>query len=243
MRHLCIGTSGWNYPHWRGVFYPPGLAQSRWLEYYAGAFNSVELNVTFYRLLKRQTFEGWRQRTPEGFRFVVKGSRFITHVKKLHSAAEPLTLLIENARGLGEKLAAFLWQLPPTLKKDLKRLEAFLESLRNTGIRQAFEFRNESWFDAETYALLEAYNACLCIADSARFPSAREVTADFVYLRFHGRAGLYSSSYSEGELKEWAEFAAGCARSGLFAFFNNDAHGYAVKDAAAFRELVCQRLR
>jgi len=238
MYRLFIGTSGWNYAHWsEGVFYPPGLSQNKWLQYYTDFFNSVELNVTFYRLVQKKTFQNWYKRTPRDFYFVAKGSRFITHIKKIKAVKEPLSLFIESAINLKEKLAAILWQLPPSLKKDLKRLETFLKLLKKTKIRQVFEFRNESWFDKETYALLKEYNTCLCIAHSNRFPCVKEVTADFLYLRFHGGESLYSSNYPDKELKEWADFVKGTKKD-IFVFFNNDAYGYAVKDALRFRELL-----
>lgn len=252
MSRLFIGTSGWNYPHWRDIFYPKDLSQSKWLQHYTEFFNAVELNVTFYRLVQKKTFQNWYKRTPRDFYFVAKGSRFITHIKKLKAAKESLGLFIDNVIELKEKLAAILWQLPPSFsrqscnvgrdpafagKKDLKRLEAFLKLLKKTKIRQAFEFRNESWFDKEVYALLKQYGACLCIAHSSRFPCVKELTADFLYLRFHGGESLYSSNYPDKELKEWANFAKSTKRD-IFAFFNNDAYGYAVKNALRFRELL-----
>jgi len=124
-KKIFIGTSGWNYPHWKGIFYPKGLSQSRWLEHYVKFFNSVELNVTFYRLVKRPVFEGWYKRTPENFYFIIKGSRFITHVKRLKNCRQPVKLLLENAGALKEKLAVVLWQLPPGFKADIERLENF----------------------------------------------------------------------------------------------------------------------
>jgi uncharacterized protein YecE (DUF72 family) len=239
MSKLFIGTSGWNYPHWAdGVFYPEGLTQRKWLEYYANFFNCVELNVTFYRSVKRKVFENWNKRTPKDFFFVAKGPRFITHIKKLKIEKVSLDLFMDSCTGLKKKLAAILWQLPPSYKKDLKRLGAFLKSLKKTKIRQVFEFRNESWFDKQVYALLKEYNACLCIAHSGRFPCVKEITADFIYLRFHGGQELYSSNYSERELKEWAAFAKKLKNKDIFAFFNNDAYGYAVKNALKFRELL-----
>jgi uncharacterized protein YecE (DUF72 family) len=243
MSRLFVGTSGWHYPHWaRGVFYPTGLNQGKWLEYYATFFNCVELNVTFYRLVQMKTFQNWYKRTPEDFYFVVKGSRFITHIKKIKGISESLKLFIDNAIELKGKLAAILWQLPPGLKKDLKRLELFLKLLKKTQIRQVFEFRNISWFDQEVYNLFKEYNSCLCIAHSSRFPCIKETTADFLYLRFHGAESLYSSNYSNKELKEWADFTKKISsRDGknkdIFVFFNNDACGYAVKNALKFKEL------
>ncbi|MCM8795521.1 MAG: DUF72 domain-containing protein [Candidatus Omnitrophica bacterium] len=240
MRELFVGTSGWNYPHWAdGVFYPQGLRQNNWLGYYAQHFNCVELNVTFYRTPEKKTFKNWYKKTPDDFCFVAKGSRLITHIKKLKQIKEPLNLFINNVISLKTKLAAILWQLPPSFKKDKKVLSTFLRLLKTSGIRQVFEFRNKSWFDEEVYALLKSYNASLCIAHSGdRFPCVKEVTADFIYLRFHGGESLYSSNYSDKELKEWVDFAKRFKDKDIFAFFNNDAFGYAVKNALRFRELL-----
>lgn len=238
MPKLYIGTSGWNYAHWQAVFYPEGLSQNKRLEYYTQFFNSVELNVTFYRLVRKQIFENWYKRTPKGFYFVAKGSRFITHIKRLKDCRKPLKLFLDNVLGLKEKLICILWQLPPRFKRDLGRLEAFLELLKHLKTRQAFEFRNETWFDKETYALLKKYNVCLCIAHSPDFPCIKELTADFLYLRFHGGASLYASNYSDKELKEWANFAKKSKAKEILAFFNNDAYGYAVKNASTFKKLL-----
>lgn len=241
MANLFIGTSGWNYPHWAdGVFYPEGLSQSKWLEYYAKFFNSVELNVTFYRLVSAKTFQNWYKRTPKDFYFVAKGSRFITHIKRLRAVSEPLSLFLGNVTALKEKLAAILWQFPPSFKKDLRRLEAFLKLLnKKTETRQVFEFRNPTWFDNESYMLFKKHNACLCIAHSGtRYPCVKKETADFIYLRFHGGKSLYSSNYTDEELKEWTAFAKGTKDKDIFAFFNNDFCGYAVKNALKFRHFL-----
>lgn len=238
MSKSYIGTSGWNYPHWQGIFYPKDLNQGNWLEHYAKFFNAVELNVTFYRLVQKKTFHNWRKRTPKEFSFVAKGSRFITHIKRINSVKKSLNLFIDNVVELKEKLAAMLWQFPPSFKEDHKRLESFFKALNKTKIRQVFEFRHGSWFKKETYALLKKYNACLCIAHSARFPCAKEVTADFLYLRFHGSDSLYSSNYFDRELKEWADFAKKHKNKDIFAFFNNDAYAYAIKNALKFKELL-----
>jgi uncharacterized protein YecE (DUF72 family) len=236
-----IGTSGYNYSHWaNGVFYPEGLTQNKWLEYYCQFFNSVELNVSFYRLVSKRVFENWYKRTPKDFSFVAKGSRFITHVKKLKDCREPLKIFLENSSGLKEKLSCILWQLPPGLKKDLKRLEDFLKILKDSAknLKQAIEFRNKSWFDKETYDLLKRYNICLCIAHSDRWKCVKEITSDFLYLRFHGGEILYGSNYSDKELKDWADFALSTKIGEVFGFFNNDAYGYAVKNALKFKELL-----
>lgn len=236
-----IGTSGYNYSHWSdGVFYPEELSQSKWLEYYSQFFNSVELNVSFYRLPSKKTFENWYKRTPEDFYFIAKGSRFITHIKKLSDCKEPLGLFLENSSGLKEKLSCILWQLPPRLKRDLVKLENFLKLLEGSTktTRQAFEFRNMSWFDKETYEVLKRYRVCLCIAHSHHWPCVKEITSDFLYLRFHGGEILYGSNYSEEELKEWADFVKSTKIKEIFAFFNNDAYGFAVKNALRFKELL-----
>ena len=236
---IYVGTSGWNYPHWKGVFYPNGLSQTKWLQHYIKFFNCVELNVTFYRLVKKKTFQNWRETSPKDFYFVAKGSRFITHIKRLNDIKQPLDLFLDNALGLEEKLVLVLWQLPPSFKKDIKRLAAFFKLLKKTNLRHSFEFRNDTWFDKEVYQLFKEYNFCLCIAHSPRFPCQRIVTADYLYFRFHGQELLYSSNYSDRELKDWARFAREFKKSkDIFAFFNNDAHGFAVKNALRFRELL-----
>lgn len=237
MPRLFIGTSGWNYPHWQVVFYPKELKQSTWLEYYTKFFNAVELNVTFYRTIQKKTFQNWHKRTPQNFYFIAKGSRFITHIKMLKDCKESLDLFFGNCLWLKDKLACVLWQLKPSHKKDLKRLAYFLKCLKKFKVRQAFEFRHTTWFAQEVYDLLKANNSCFCIADSERWPCAKEITADFIYLRFHGRDGLYSGNYSDKELKNWARFAESTKRD-VFTFFNNDAYGYALKNALKFRELL-----
>lgn len=243
---MYIGTSGYAYPHWRGVFYPPRLPSYKWLEFYTQHFNSVELNVTFYRLPARKVFEGWHKRTPRNFKFVIKGSRFITHIKKLHNCGDSLKIFFDNAGALRNKLLCVLWQLPPSLKCNLKRLEAFLKQLKKkySFCLHSFEFRNNSWFNEETYGLLKTYSSNLCIADSPNLPSSEAITAPFLYLRFHGGRALYSSEYSEEELHTWAErvkmWSANNKIKTILAFFNNDAYGFAVKNAVAFKQILNQ---
>ena len=167
MGKILIGTSGYNYPHWGGgVFYPKKLPQRRWLEFYSREFNTVELNVTFYRLPQESAFLSWRKRTPDGFKFAVKGSRFITHVKRLKDPGQPLKLFFSRVKLLKEKLGPVLWQLPPSFKSNPKRLAGFLKALKKyKSIRQAFEFRNETWFSDEIFKMLKLENASLCSAD------------------------------------------------------------------------------
>jgi uncharacterized protein YecE (DUF72 family) len=232
MAELRVGTSGWHYAHWREVFYPQEIESGEYLHFYAGHFNTVEINNTFYRLPGYATFRSWAARVPPGFVFAVKASRYITHMKKLKDPGETLSGLVKNARGLGKKL-------PPRWKQNPHRLEEFLGALPRVS-RYAFEFRDETWLNEDIYRLLEEYNCALCAASSPSFPRARRTTADFAFLRFHGGEVLYGSKYSEGELKEWAAFARGLLDEGrdVYAYFNNDAHGYAIEDARMFRELV-----
>jgi len=243
-----VGTSGYNYLHWwDGVFYPQDLPQRKWLEYYSDYFDTVELNVTFYRLPRKETFASWYRRTGKNFLFAVKGSRFITHIKRLRDCEDSLHLFFNNASPLREKLGVVLWQLPPSLKKDSQRLKDFSSLLKELGyhkFRHAFEFRHPSWFEEEIYQILREHNFSLCIAHSSRWKRAEVLTADFLYLRFHGGEILYGSNYSEEELKEWAEKVKRWSKeiTLLFAYFNNDAYGYAVKNALYFRKLL-QELR
>jgi len=242
-RNIFIGTSGYNYHHWRKVFYPEEVSPAKWLEFYAQHFNCVELNVTFYRLPSGKTFDNWYKRTPVDFRFVIKGSRFITHIKRLKDCAEPLKVFFDSAGRLKEKLLCVLWQLPPSFKFEIGRLTDFLKILKRdySNYLHSFEFRNVSWFNEQTYEVLGKDNFNLCIADSPKFPCCERVTSKFIYLRFHGGKVLYGSEYSDEELTLWAEKVRKWFVSQnplLFSFFNNDAHGFAVKNALRFKELV-----
>ena len=243
---ILVGTSGYNYLHWRNIFYPKGLAQNKWLSFYIQHFNTVELNVTFYRLPSKKTFEGWYKKTPKDFKFVIKGSRYITHIKRLKDCRDPLNLFFKNSSPLKEKLICVLWQLPPSLKVDLKRLENFIKIIKKkyTHCRHSFEFRNETWFNKDTYNILKKNDLNLCIADSANLTTHEVITSDFIYLRFHGGKILYGSNYSDKELKMWARKAKKWLRAKkmLLAFFNNDASGFAVKNALKFKELLNEKL-
>jgi len=249
MKKYFIGTSGYNYEHWQeGIFYPKGWPKNRLLEYYSKFFNSVELNVTFYRLPSRKVFEAWYRKTPQDFKFVIKGSRFITHIKRLKDCKDALENFLENAKGLKEKLICILWQLPPSLKMDLERLKYFIALLLKEKIAKnilhSIEFRHESWFNNKVYKILKDYNINLCIADSPRWPIREILTSDFIYLRFHGGKVLYGSEYSEKELIIWSNKAKNWLKGKkvLFSFFNNDAYGFAVKNALRFKELLkCQK--
>lgn len=240
-----IGTSGYSYQHWeKGVFYPKGWPRNKLLEYYCQHFNAVELNVTFYRLPNLSVFKGWRKRSPADFKFVIKGSRFITHIKRLKDVKNSLKMFFKEASYLGEKLACVLWQLPASLQCDAERLKNFIKEIR--AHKQAkktyhsIEFRHQSWFCSKVYKILKEDNINLCIADSPRWPHEEVITSSLLYLRFHGGKILYASEYAEEELKKWAKKAKMLLTKTdcLFAFFNNDAQGFAIKNAKRFKELL-----
>jgi uncharacterized protein YecE (DUF72 family) len=232
MANYYIGTSGWHYEDWKGLFYPVDLTKSRWLEFYARHFPTLELNNSFYHLPSEKAFVNWREASPKGFVFAVKVSRFITHIKRLKNAEEPLQNFLERAGLLVDKLGPLLYQLPPSMKRDDERLESFLSMLPSQ-YRHVFEFRNESWFDDEVLKVLMRYNAGFCVFDMPGLTSPVVATADFAYVRFHGSAGLYSSSYSDKELAEWAKKIAelGEKLKAVYVYFNNDVAGYALSNA------------
>ncbi len=243
---LRIGTSGWNYRSWRGVLYEPGLPQRRWLERYAETFDTVELNVTFYRLPPAAQFESWKKRTPPRFVFAAKGSRLITHSKRLAGVEEDVATFFSHARGLGRKGAVTLWQLPPDLERDDALLGGFLGCLpRDKSRRQAIEFRNSSWYAAEVYGLLERHGVALVLPDSAareamNAPEPR-LTAPFTYIRLHCGAGG-RGEYTEAQLRTWAVLIEEWRRErDVFTYFNNDWEGFAVRNALRLRELLGAR--
>jgi uncharacterized protein YecE (DUF72 family) len=234
---IRIGTSGWTYKHWEGIFYPSELPKSKWLEHYCRHFDIVELNASFYRLPKRETFRNWKARTPDNFLWSVKGSKFITHTRRLENPAEPLDRLYTVAAGLGEKLGVILFQLPPSLVYNENILRAFCKSL-NPRVRHAIEIRHPSWINDQAFSLLSEFNIALCMADTAgRYPSCEAMTSDFVYIRLHGSQKLYASEYSEEELRNWAEKIDAWNKD-AFIFFDNDFEGHAVNNAERLKELL-----
>ena len=234
-----VGTSGWVYPHWKGVFYPPGLPVREWLKFYSSHFSTVELNNSFYRLPSEESFRNWEQITPPDFLFSVKGSRFITHIKKLKVTSRPVEVFLARARLLGPKLGPILFQLPPDWSCNLERLEAFLELLPGD-LAFTFEFRNESWFNPEVYRLLERKGIALCLISLPGFVCPVKVTAPFDYIRMHGSGAVYGGLYGPEELSYWARLAKNFLKDGLdlYVYFNNDAFGFAVRNAAEFIEML-----
>jgi uncharacterized protein YecE (DUF72 family) len=236
---LVVGTSGWQYRDWRGRFYPADLPTGRWLECFAEAFATVEVNNTFYRLPERATFEQWAARTPSDFVFTVKASRYLTHVKRLQDPEEPVARLLERARGLGPKLGPILLQLPPTLRRDTGRLAATLAAFP-AGRRLAVEARHESWFDPSVYGVLERHGAALCLTDRAgrRGPVVR--TADWTFLRLHEGRARPRPCYGDQALRSWTErLVRSWPEPGdAYVYFNNDPGACAPRDAARFAALA-----
>lgn len=235
-----IGTSGWVYPHWRGRFYPAELPSSRWLEFYAARFDTVELNNSFYRQPTLAQFGRWRRAVPAGFAYAVKLNRFITHIKRLDVDASTVARSYDTVAGLGPALAAILVQLPPRSKFDRERFDHFMRAVARRRRRHALEPRDASWLTDEALAALRARGVALCITDTPRWPSRIAVTADLVYLRFHGPGRLYASPYDDDQLREWAARIRAWRDEGhdVLAYFNNDERGYAPRDALRLRDLV-----
>jgi uncharacterized protein YecE (DUF72 family) len=262
---VLVGTSGWQYRDWRGVLYPPGVAQRKWLEYYAGQYATVENNGAFYRLPSPQTFADWRARTPPDFVMAVKASRYLTHVRRLRDSAGPVSRLLSAAAGLGDRLGPVLLQLPPNFPADPGALDDCLREFaafrmprgpastparrRGPGggpeasVRVAVEFRHESWWTDEIRELLARHRAALCWADRLGRPaSPLWRTADWGYLRLHEGAAQPWPRYGERALRSWVQRIAETWPDGadVFTFFNNDPGGAAVYDAGALASIARQ---
>lgn len=239
MPRVHVGTSGWHYEHWRGVFYPPDLPARRWLEFYARYFDSVEINNSFYHLPSLTALRAWRAAVPRSFVFTAKGSRFTTHMKKLKAPRASTGRFFRRMAVLGRQLRAILFQLPPHWTLDLERFEAFLGVLPRRP-RCAFEFRDPTWFDPRVYRLLRGHGAGLCIYHLAGLQSPLEVTADFVYVRLHGPGAEYQGRYGPRRLRVWADRVRSWRAAGreVFFYFDNDQAGYAVQDALELKRLI-----
>jgi uncharacterized protein YecE (DUF72 family) len=236
---LHVGTSGWQYDHWKGTFYGEDIRKKDWFGYYAGRFDTVEINNTFYNLPKAETFDKWRERTPEGFLYVLKYSRYGSHLKRLKDPEGHVATFLERADRLGELLGPILVQLPRNFKVDVDRLAGFLDAAP-ADHRWALEFRDPGWLTDAVYDLLAEHDAALVIHDM--LPGhPREVPAGWVYLRFHG--DRYAGSYSPQALSAWAKRIRAWLADGLdvYAFFNNDAEGAAPHDALDLRRYVTRK--
>jgi uncharacterized protein YecE (DUF72 family) len=242
-----IGTSGWMYKHWNIRFFPETLPKKLWLKYFSERFKTVEVNTTFYHMARRSTFTKWTRETPRDFLFTLKMYRLITHYKRLDLQKNDLKTMeafFENALLLKNKLGAILIQLPPSLQADTERFKKFIVQIKTIEkklkkkFKLAIEFRHTSWFTDETYLILTKAKIALVITNSPAWPSKTIKTADFVYMRFHGRTKLFASNYTKKELEEWARILKKLKAKTIFAYFNNDANAFAADNALYLKKLL-----
>jgi uncharacterized protein YecE (DUF72 family) len=230
---IWVGTSGYNYPEWKGSFYPSDLPAAQMLPYYAAQFPTVEINYTFYRTPTEKILDGWSRATPEAFRLTLKAPKRITHDARLRDCGDRVRQFLETAAVLGPKLGVLLFQLPPNLKKDVVLLDAFLDTFL-PNVRATFEFRHASWFDAEVFDRLRARNLSLCIADSEKLSTPVEMTASYAYFR------LRDEGYTPADIERWAEIVATCAqgRDDVFVYFKHEDAGKGPEFGRALMALV-----
>jgi uncharacterized protein YecE (DUF72 family) len=235
-----IGTSGWSYKHWRGPFYPKDMARGiDQLACYAERFDTVEVNGTFYRLIEGDIFRLWREETPAGFVFACKGSRYLTHMKRLKDPEPGVGRFFERVEALENKLGPIVFQLPGRFKPDRERLAGFLTTLP-TGHRYTFEFRDPLWFEPAVLELLAKRNLALCLYEFGGHKAPLVVTADFVYIRLHGPAAAYQGCYDDATLGSWAERIRDWTKQGreVYCYFDNDERAFAPKNALRLREML-----
>jgi uncharacterized protein YecE (DUF72 family) len=239
-----IGCSGWIYAHWRGLFYPEKMPQKQWFAHYAATFDTVEINNSFYRLPKAETFDKWREQAPPGFAYAVKANRFITQAKKLKDCAEPMERFLAPTRHLGATLGPILYQLPPRFRANPDRLREFIPLLPRDLIH-VFEFREPSWLTEEILALLDEHHVSFCAHDMQGLATPRWAAGPIAYVRFHGGVGKYWGRYPDEMLLGWTDWIVAQAKGGrdVWCYFNNDIHGHAIHDALTLRGVVGQALR
>ena len=246
---LYIGTSGWHYNHWLGLFYPPEVKGYNELKFHAEHFNTVENNSAFYRVAQESTYKTWDRMTPENYKFSMKLNKLITHEVRLELTAEVkerISYILNATQILKDKLGAIVIQLPPSFKYDLPKLDKFLKYFSGQVRAQtykfdiAIEFRNKYWLIEEVYRVLRKYNVALVAGQSLRYPEAREITADFTYIRMHGPEKLFASKYTDAQLKEWVDYIKKISAkvSRVYVYFNNDFNGYALDDAKRLSKLI-----
>jgi uncharacterized protein YecE (DUF72 family) len=241
---IRVGTSGWTYKSWKGTFYPETLNQRKWLEYYSTVFESVELNTTFYHIPKAKITAGWKDRTPDSFVFSAKLARLITHRKKLLDCKEPVEWYFQEMQPLKAKIGVILIQLPPSLSRDEERIKTFIPRLP-AGYRFVFEFRNKEWYNDGVFTLLDNNALGFCIHDDQGKETPLVATSDLVYIRFHGYKTRYGGLYPDDVIQQWANRIYKWNSEGkhVYAYFNNDMNGYAVKNAKGIIELLRRQER
>ena len=232
-----IGCSGWSYPHWRKRFYPEKLPAREHFAFYAQHFSTVELNNSFYRQPPRERFVAWAEQAPSGFLFAVKGSRYVTHIKRLAVEPTSIDLVVDAARGLGDKLGPILFQLQANFHLDMARLQRSVAMLP-ADVRFTLEFRHDSWLVPAVFDLLRAHRIALCIPDHPKMPKSFEITSDFTYIRMHLPA--HGLGYDKRALQPWAARVRDWTDHGLdaFVYFNNDMEGHAINDAKTLMSLL-----
>lgn len=242
-RMVFLGTSGWAYKHWKGIFYPSELPQKMWFEYFSSEFKTVEINASFYRIPTIKTVQGWNERSSSDFRFSIKMSRLVSHIRKLKNCINELKWFFSVFEPLYPKIAVVLIQLPPTMQFDPGRIAEF-SSLLPSNLQFAFEFRNNSWYRDETYELLQKLGHIFCIHDMAGMVTERIVTTNSVYVRFHGYDSVYGGDYPEDHLRKWAEWINIQKEQNrvVYGYFNNDIGGYAIKNCIRLRQMIEQKL-
>lgn len=238
---IRIGCSGWVYPHWRGRLYPEKLPIKQWFAFYADHFDTVEINNSFYRLPKAETFDVWRAQAPGGFCYAVKANRFLTQAKKLKDCEGPLARMMAPVRHLQPALGPILYQLPPRFSVNLERLERFLQLLADD-VTHIFEFRDASWYIDEVFALLARHGAGFCTHDMIGLETPRIAVGKAAYVRLHGAESKYWGRYSDERLLDWTSWMVEQARSGrtVWIYFNNDLDGHAVEDARTLKAMIAQ---
>jgi uncharacterized protein YecE (DUF72 family) len=243
MARAYIGTSGWNYKHWKGEFYPRELRPSEWLRFFVKQFDTVEINNSFYRLPSEEAFRNWRTQVPPGFVFAVKASRFLTHMKRLKDPEDPLTLFFSRAKHLKDCLGPILFQLPPQFKLNLERLDIFLRALRSQTARKklrcAIEVRDATWLVPAVFDMLGAHRVALCFADWRDTPVTTPVTADFVYIRRHygpAEGGNYPKNHLDRDVERIRRWVT--AGLDVYLYFNNDSGGHAIRNAKYIQQAL-----
>lgn len=236
---ILIGTSGWSYHHWRDNFYPKDLPNERWLEHYSKHLQTVEINHSFYQLPEKKTLQSWYDTVPDNFIFTVKASRYITHMKKLKDPEQSIATFLGHIVVLKDKLGPVLFQLPPHLHFNEQRLSAFLNMLSGE-FRYAFEFRDLSWHNAQTYDLLSRHKAAFCIYELNGYLSPKKIISDFVYIRLHGPDGRYQGDYDTTTLSGWAGAVSAWSAQGhdIYCYFDNDQAGYAARNALSLQSML-----
>jgi uncharacterized protein YecE (DUF72 family) len=247
--HLYIGTSGWHYKHWLGLFYPPEISGYNELRFHAAHFNTVENNSSFYRVAKESTYKTWFRMTPAHYKFSMKLNKLITHIHRLElndEVREKVQYILTSTQILKDKLGAMVIQLPPSFRFDVGKVEQFLTffmaeiQVQEYRFDVAIEFRNKYWFTDEVYALLKKHNVALVAGQSSRYPEVRQITANFAYIRMHGPEKLFASKYSTEQLEDWASYISSISPQvkQIYVYFNNDYHGYALENAKELANLL-----